>query len=119
MPLPRLREGELWDINAIACGCRLDVGESVRSEPGRKMNVTAPSRRGSRVIRSVTCVMNLVGRLTTINRCSRKISNRSLHTVTWAVFSSSPSLFGDAHPAAGKRRKERRQSSRPRGSPYG
>jgi hypothetical protein len=26
-PLPRLREGELWDMNAIACGCRLDAGD--------------------------------------------------------------------------------------------
>ncbi len=36
------------------------VGASV---PWRRTNVTGPSRRGSRVVRSVTCVMNLCGRL--------------------------------------------------------
>ena len=46
------------------------------------------------MVRSVTCVVNVVGVCTTSRRCSRKISTWSLHTVICAVFSSASGTGG-------------------------
>ena len=60
------------------------------SWPSRIWNRTGPSRRGSSVFKSVTCVTNFVGVPATTSRCSAKISWRSPKTLICAVLASPP-----------------------------
>ena len=89
-PLSCLWERELWEINPIARWRRRNMlGGRLRAVAEEKGDWSlSPGLERDEVgdMRD-----EFVGTPATSRRCSRKISNRSPHTVTWAVFSSASS----------------------------